>query len=36
MGAFGFKKICYLTPWFFGSDSKLMELQKFSQLIVDP
>ena len=21
-------------PWFFGSDSKLMELQNFSQLIV--
>ena len=34
-GAFRFKEICYFTPCFFGSDSKLMELQNFSQLIVD-
>ena len=33
-GAFWFEEICYLTPWFFLSDSKLMELQNFSQLII--
>ena len=35
MGAFWFEEICYLTPLFFGSDPKLIELQNFFQLIVD-
>ena len=34
-GPFGFTKFVILRHDFFGSDSKLMELQNFSQLIVD-
>ena len=34
-GAFTFEGVSYLMPSFFLSDSKLMELQNFSQLIVD-
>ena len=35
MGAFSFRKFVILCHDFFGSDSKLMKLQNFSQLIVD-
>ena len=34
-GPFGLRKFVILRHDFFGSDSKLMELQNFSQLIVD-
>ena len=34
-GPFGVRKFVILCHDFFGSDSKLMELQNFSQLIVD-
>ena len=33
-GTFGLRKLVILRHDFFGSDSKLMELQNFSQLIV--
>ena len=36
LGAFRFKEFVILLHDCFGSDSKLMELQNFSQLIVDP
>ena len=35
MGPFGFRKFVILRHNVFGSDSRLMELQNFSQLIVD-
>ena len=36
LGRFGLRKFVILRhDFFFGSDSKLMELQNFSQLIVD-
>ena len=35
MGLFGSRKFVILRHDFLGSDSKLMELQNFSQLIVD-
>ena len=34
-GPFGLRKFVILRHDFFGSDSKLMELQNFSQLIID-
>ena len=35
MGPLGLRKFVILRHDFFGSDSRLMELQNFSQLIVD-